>query len=266
MAKFYTVPGGAGVFDYCHMMNSTNSSDYLDILRVPKDEKELAWCGAVLYLLGLFCTFCFYSQFGILSIDVLKPQCILIGLYVWLFAIGLPRILIVGISLFKINHRAINVILVAAALAVTDYTIYAATTGQALLMAIIALFLQFLYYSSYRPIYITAVPSRAKGYLFIIVLAYLFSTTLLPAIPQYFGGTKPAGVTLNFKGKDLLHNRFEPKADTVYNFLYETDHDYYFLEPISDANSGITFEYFVQRIPKDEIRKMQFHTSLWTKF
>ncbi len=245
------------------------SFGYLSLYLIPSNESELTRAGVILYLLGLFCTFIFFSQLNILSIDMLKPQCIVIGIYVWIWAVLLPRVWIQLVSLFKFQKKWLNITMLALILGASNAIIfYGLSSVQNMLYPIlINLLAQLLFYFNFKKRAFELFPPLVKNYLFIPVLAVLFAWMILPLIPQHFGGTKTELVRVVFKDKepDLLASRFI-KGTGFYRFLYETDKDYYFLEKASDEKSGIVMDYVVKRVEKTEIIKIEYKTSPWVDF
>jgi len=245
------------------------SFGYLSWYLIPSNESELTRAGIVLYLLGLFCTFIFFSQLNILSIDMLKPQCIVIGIYVWIWAVLLPRVWIQLAALFKFQKRWLNIAILVLAFGGADAVIFyeLSAVQNTLYPVLISLPAQLLFYFNFNKWTFELFPPAVKNYLFIPVLAVLFALILLPLIPQHLGGTKTEQVRVVFKDKtpDLLASRFV-KGTGTYRFLYETDKDYYFLEKASDQKSGIVMGYVVKRIEKTEIVKLEFKTNPWADF
>jgi len=244
-------------------------SGYLSLYFIPSNESELTKAGVILYLLGLFCTFIFFSQLNILSIDMLKPQCIVIGIYVWMWAVLLPRLWIQLVSLFRLKKRWLNILMVVLIFGGSDAIIFyeLSAVHNILNPVLISLLAQLLFYFNIKKQAFELFPAATKNYLFMPVLAALFALILLPLIPQHLGGTKSEFVTVVFKEKqpDLLASRFI-KGTGTYRFLYETDKDYYFLEKASDRKSGIVMRYVVKRIEKTEIVKLEFKTNPWVDF
>ncbi|MDB5117684.1 MAG: hypothetical protein JWQ79_3176 [Mucilaginibacter sp.] len=242
--------------------------NYLQLFLLPATDAELTRSGVLLYLTGLLCTFGFFAQFGILSIDMLKPQAIVIGLYAWLWAVALPRILILLTGLLKWRNVWVNFILAAFSFAAADLGLFLLSgADQPVFKSGISLLLQVIYYTNIGERKITAEPAPIRNYLMIPLLSYLFAVTLLPLIPQAVGGAMPGKVFVTFKDpkNDLLASRFV-KSNGSYDFLYETASEYYFLEKREDSGTGIILSYVVKRISKSEVIKLEFHTSLWSNF
>jgi hypothetical protein len=238
--------------------------DFYDIFLLPRNEQELTRAGIVLYLTGLFCTFVFFSQFNILSIDMLKPQCIVIGLYVWLLSVVLPRGLLLACSWIKRSWVSLVTVLilnVGACAALIGWLSPGYFFSKLLFFSLVLL----IYYFNIPSFKWLLVPPAIRNYLFIPMLALCFSLSLLGNIPFSLGGTKPAKVYVTWKKDDLLKSRFV-KNDGHYNLLYETGSDYYFMEIRPDADTGDIFGYEVNRVAKSEIIKLKFQTDVWLNF
>jgi uncharacterized membrane protein (GlpM family) len=59
--------------------------------------------GSGLYLLGLLVMFLYLVQLHVLSEDLIRPQAVIIGVYVWLLADTIPKCLLLLLQLFSLK-------------------------------------------------------------------------------------------------------------------------------------------------------------------
>lgn len=243
---------------------------------------DAAKVSLLLYVSGLIASSFYYSRFSILTLDFVKPQCILIGIYIVILYAALPAIILFGSRKFSISAATTTLVL---ALCLADAVLGWILNCRrfALLQAVLITFvLQFFLFTNSASIWGTLrnrklqiafflPPPRPKAIVFGLLFILHFSLFWFPRIPAHFGGAKPFTVLAITKTADLPANRFvisknQPKINNSMDsfslkLLYETDKDLYFVD---DLQSGSDVAgYYVMRIKKDEILRMDYITPKW---
>lgn len=247
---------------------------------------DAAKLGLLLYVLGLVASSLYYSRFSIATLDLAKPQSILLGVYVVGLYAGLPAAALY--SLRRIRRVGVIAAVFAAVLCGLDSVLaYAVSYRSLTLLSVVALtlVLQFFFFADFLSLVhsmlasrlgmdFTLPPPRGKALLFALLFCAHFSRFWFPQIPAFLGGGKPLPVQVFTKTSDLPANRFvmsrnQPKINNAMDsfslrLLYETDRDVYF---VSDLNSdGNLVGYSVMRLKRDEILRMDYSTPKWVEW
>jgi hypothetical protein len=247
---------------------------------------DVAKVGLLLYVLGLLTSSMYYSRFSILSLNLAKPQCILLGIYVIGFYVGFPlgtlwcmrRVARVGLILAGL----LCVLCISDAALAFAAHYRGATLTLVVFLSLILQFFCFLDLTSLwqsigkRQLQIVFVlpPPRAKVFAFCFLFCIHFSQFWFPRIPAFLGGGRPLLVQVFTKTPDLPANRFianknQPKMNNSIDsfslrLLYETDNDVYFVNDLKSEDSLIG--YSVMRLKKDEIVRMDYVTPKWVQW
>jgi len=260
---------------------------------------DLAKIGGILYLSGIFVTFIYFTQFHILSVDLLKTNAIVLGVYVWIYADILPRILLLLVNQFKTPRRLYFALLVIVAYSLLQWAAFETFDLRTVLFALLASGIVICYFfgpgGANEPDAVAhaegTTPSGGKpksvlsknllagpqaitriGF-FVFFLASVFAVGIYPNIPQYAGGGQPMLVRVQIKPEDtlVLKSRFIPdsldKENCFYrDLLYESDKDYYFIENVRDKHTHLLFEIRIHKIEKELIRKIIFTKPNWLTY
>jgi hypothetical protein len=231
------------------------------------DTNDLTKTGILLYLMGIFCTFLYFSQFNILSVDFLKPQAIILGIYVWLYGIAIPRLLLAAISRIPFCNRSsvLCLLFFLVSLALLNFLFLAALSALSFSLLIIALcatLVSFFFHFDFKRSGLLLQPSIYRHYLFIPVYCFICSYFFLPKVPYFLGGFMPVKVTVVTTEAGLLQSRF---SRSIY-LLYETGSEFYFFEKKADAATKLVFNYVVKRVPKSQVKKLEIQKDLWQPF
>jgi hypothetical protein len=247
---------------------------------------DAAKLGLLLYVLGLLASSFYYSRFSILSLDLAKPQCILLGIYVVGLYVGLP-----AATLFSLRRTCrvgvISAVLVTV-LCASDAGLALAAHYRPLtliLLVLLTVTLQFFFFADFVSLWrsanngrlqITFVlpPPRVKALLFALLFCVHFSQFAFPQIPAFLGGAKPLSVQVFTKTANLPANRFfmsknQPQINNSIDsfslrLLYETDKDVYFVNDLQSGDNLIG--YSIMRLKKDEILRMDYVTPKWVQW
>jgi hypothetical protein len=242
------------------------SPDYLTIFCLPKYD-NLAKAGIILYLLGIACTFFYFNQFNILSVDYLKPNAIILGIYQWVYFIAMPRVALLFVNYMVRNSRhalagfVLFALLQIAANLMLFFMLGSFNTGSCLLVIFLTALL-IIFHTNFSAGRLTITPPVARTYLFGIVFCFSFSYFIFPKIPYELGGAMPVKVNAVLSDSTLLQSRF---SKSLY-LLYATGDDYYFIEKKQDANTQLVFEYIIKKVSKSAIKKIEFTKSIWQPF
>jgi hypothetical protein len=239
-----------------------------------------------LYLLGLITSSLYYSRFSILTLDLAKTQCILVGVYVVLLYAGIP-----AITLFlakSIPNGGVVAVILGGVLGLFDlYFAWLVGYRNTSLMrvALLTTVLQFLLFSDFstlrqflpaprKQIAFLLPPPRAKALLFALLVCLHFSLSWFPQIPAYLGGGKPLTVQVFPKTSELPANRFvdsknHPRINKSLDsfslhLLYETDKDVYFVDDLQSEDNLVG--YYVMRLKRDEILRIDYNTPKWVQW
>jgi hypothetical protein len=238
----------------------------LNLFLLPRDNSELPKTGIILYLTGLAVTFLYYVQFNILSVDLIKPQSIIVGIYVWICAILVPRLTLLCINEFAINKKWANHLLFVVSIAVI-YAVLLVMIGSmflpAVLIAAAISLVQYVFHldrwgGNLKPAF-----SRVKTYCHFILLACLFGLMIYPNIPQYAAGGKPLKVEEVVT--KTAHLPVKSKFSKSIYLLYESDKDYYFFEE-RKVNLLYVSGYSIRKVNKTEISLISFYKPKWFVF
>lgn len=241
-----------------------HGSDFLRALLIP-DTSDLTRTGIILYLMGIFCTFLYFSQFNILSVDFLKPQAIILGVYVWFYGIAIPRTLLIIIYKFDLPISLLDKLLFPLGLLLINYFLLRVLSGFSLSLLLATAgttIVAVLYHLQYRSFCFILQPSLYRSYIFIPLYCLICAYFFLPRIPNFIGGFKPVKVTVTTETPDLLKSRF---SKSIY-LLYESAGEFYFFEKRSDSATREVFNYVIKRVPRSEIKKLEIEKSIWQPF
>jgi len=240
---------------------------------------DLAKIGINLYVVGLFVTFIYYTQLQILSVDLLKPSAIIIGIYVWMLAELLPKLIIWAIlrpNLSDKKERVVDLIFIALLLTthVWMQVFFNGWSGVAVFFALITVAGCYIFFSRSVELcenHVSFKPSLQKRAGFIAVYAVIFSLSIYPKLPQYLGGGQPTEVKVYPKDRQVMLSQFssqEYDADSCITatLLYEGVEDYYFMDRISEQNTGVIVQYRIHKVKKDEIKKIIYRRPFWINF
>ena len=233
---------------------------------------DTAKLGLLLYLLGLLASSLYYSRFSILTLDLAKTQCILVGVYIVVLYTAIPVIALFTTK--DLSHaRAVPLVLLGV-LVLSDLVSALAVGYRHLsLVRVVSLttLLQFLLFSDFGSLWRSLVarspqivflllPPRAKALVFALLFCAHFSLSWFPQIPAYYGGGKPLSVQVFTKTPELPANRLvdsknRPQINKSMDsfslrLLYETDKDAYFVADLEGGDS--LMGYSVMRLKKDE--------------
>lgn len=238
---------------------------------------DTAKLGLLLYVCGLFSFSCYYSQFRILSIDLAKPEAILIGFdIVCLFAV-LPQLLDGSGEKLKLRERP-RLLAVSLFLLVIDFACAWFLDHRqlaAIAVAALTVVIQIVAVKSIAVIHGGKSLTGRAGLVGVLILSCIqFSFCWLPKIPAYYGGGRPYEVQIFTKTADLPANRFfnyknQPKINNSIDsfklrLLYETDKDLYFVDDLREGSN--TIGYSVMRIKRDEISRVDYETPKWLRW
>lgn len=252
--------------------SQASESDWLS--SVAKDTAKLA---LLLYLCGLLSFSFYYSRFRILSIDLARPEAVLIGLYIVLLFVLPPWIASrPGSSSGRLARLRIPALLIASTgldlwiLGRIGYHLSAAIT-LAIVAGILQLGLTILMQQQNES---SSMLQRACLIGALIVCSINFSIYWLPRIPAYYGGGMPYDVQVFTKTPDLPANRFfkyknQPQLNMSMDcfklkLLYETDKDLYFVDELRESDNPIG--YSVMRLKRDEVLRINYETPMWTRW
>lgn len=250
------------------------------LARLPID---LAKFGVALYLLGLFTSAFYFSQYGILALDLARPQAVLIGVYIFLFYGALPA----SILLLLKDRRSplLQIIVFCLMLCIKNAVLMYALDYRLpslCILAFVTSFFEFLFFAQQSSLLrsigkkglvlrLSAVPSLPKAVVFTIIFSVHFALFIFPFIPSYLGGARPLRVHIYPKTTDLPLSRFadsknnpqiNPSFDSFEVFLiYESDKDLYFVEELP-SEWGLE-GYSVMRLKKDEILRIDYPAPRW---
>lgn len=238
---------------------------------------DLAKIGVAFYIIGLLVTFIYYTQLQILSVDLVKPAAIILGIYVWALVVLLPRIVLCAMDLLKIKRSTVYNLFFALLLLAWYGWLEIAFNGWSwisLLYTVLAAGAVFIFYlngSRVRHDKVVADQSLNRQAIFIVLFSILFSVSVYPLLPQYAGGGKPIVVKVYPKDRQLMLSQFSPEdydADSCItaNLLYEGNGDYYFIDVVNEQLSGALVEYRVHKVRKEEIKKIVYRRPFWINF
>lgn len=243
-----------------------------------KETWDFAKIGVVLYALGLFVNFLHLVQWHVLSVDLVKPAAILIGIYVWLLADTIPRALrylLSGKETRPGKTSVVSYILFVILLLVVYGLCQFFTAPDGFLGILFAVLM-----AGCAAISFWREPSRpaegstnglGRSILFIPVFAVLFSFSMYPNIPQYLGGAHPMEVKVCPADMKVMLSQFSSKtydkdSCIAANLLFEGDKDYYFVDLITTPHVEQVVEYRVHEVRKDLIKKIVYLKSNWIPF
>lgn len=238
-----------------------------DYFYLPSAREDFIRSGIYLYITGLIVTLFYYQGFDFLSIHFLKPQAIIIGLYVWVVFVLIPRLLLLLIHNVRLFRRSklISVLLffifqlfiyliICRALIKIDFFLLL------LILCIVAMLMFF--HLNLQTGQLFLIPPLLRVLIFLPVFCFLFANTFFAIMPNHLCGAKPVKVEVIAKDSTLLQSRF---TKSVY-LLYETESEFIFLEKRSISGSDLTLNYVVKRVPKGEIKKIEYTKSVWQNF
>jgi hypothetical protein len=216
--------------------------------------------GLWLYLVGLLVYQLYLLSYNILSFDLLKPVCILIGVYVFLLVYVLPNA--VGLLLLKMRmpDRVVNAFLF----------IFLNLLGVYIICSILLLHVQFppliysfilslcifIIYFNFKKRALSTEPLAKNVIVGVILFCFVFSKTLYKKIPWNFGGGQPATVSVLTEPDSLLANPFS--ISQFDQLLYESEDSYYFKVDIRDSASGKLTQITIKKIPKSSVKRLNY--------
>jgi hypothetical protein len=236
---------------------------------------DLTRAGVTLYLAGLLVSLIYYSQFGIFSLEILRPQCVLIGIFMLFFYGLLPLAILTSISSLRPRRLQIATALLVLALIDLLVLFFLRNDNQiALIAAITGLGLQVLLFCrrlAKGALIVTSPPESTRLLILLPLLAIHYAEFIHPSVPGHFGGGKPMTVDVYTDPQDLPANRFtrSKNRDRANKYrdsyrlhlLYETGPDYYFVE---ERRSNYALEgYAVTRLPKLKVIRLDYLTPSW---
>lgn len=247
---------------------------------------DAAKLGLLLYVLGLLASSLYYSRFSILTLDLAKAQCILVGIYIVILYAAIPATTL--FTMKNVARSGVIVLVFFGVLGIFDsIAAWAMGYRDAILVrvALLTAILQFLLFCDFAGFLRALVkrrmqvvfllpPPRTRALLFAMLFCVHFSLSWFPQIPTYLGGGRPLSVQVFTKTADLPANRFvdsknHPKINKsldsfTLRLLYETDKDVYF---VSDLEAGGSFAgYSVMRLAKSEIVRIDYITPKWVEW
>jgi len=247
---------------------------------------DTAKLGLLLYVLGLLASNLYYSRFSILTLDLAKTQCILVGVYIVLLYAVAPAITLFAakgirsatiVSVWFVIVLCLLDLILGLAVGLRRFSLF----GVAFLTAA----LQFFCFTDFtslgrslrarrQEMAFMLPPPRAKAMFFALAFCLHFSLSWFPRIPGYLGGAKPLPVQVFTKTPDLPANRFvvsknHPQINKsidsfALHLLYETDKDAYFVYDLQAEDNLVG--YSVMRLKKDEIVRIDYNTPKWVRW
>jgi hypothetical protein len=235
------------------------------LLLLPREAADLPKTGIMLYVMGLVVTFLYFIQFNILSIDLIKPQSIIIGIYIWMYAILVPRSILLLLSNARVRSRLVNHALFLLILLLLYGGIFLSLeTGfvTGLVVTLLVTTVQYFFHADLRHRNLVVEFSRMKTYLYLVVSVVMFAYLLFPEIPQYAAGGQPLKLdSVATKNNIPIKSRFSKQI----LLLYESDKDYYFFER-RRINQGPVSGYSILKVSKSEIVSIRFYKAKWFAF
>ncbi|HEV2480892.1 MAG TPA: hypothetical protein VGS79_14550 [Puia sp.] len=233
---------------------------------LPEITWDLAKIGVVLYVIGLTVNFLYLIQWHVLSVDLVKPAAILVGLYVWLLAAGIPRAilhLIYWLNPTAKSKKKSNYFLFGGILLVLYSSLLWWINAQWMaipcaLLITVAVFTCCL--PAIRSIEALRALKQFRWGISMGVMAILFPYLIYPNLPQYLGGGHPLEVKVCPSEKSVMNSQFskasyDDDGCIAAALLYESEKDYYFIEEVPLGEKGLIVEYRVHKVKKSLYEK-----------
>lgn len=202
-------------------------------------------------------------QLSILSLDVTKPQSILIGIYFAVFFIGVPRLFLLIINELKVQ-KSITFFLFISGVIAKNFCILLLVKYPSLPLIVCVSSIEFLHHYDLRSKMLNLIPKNYKTYIAALLLSISFSFFIYPRIPVFLGGAKPIQILVYPKNQELLKNRFSKSNPNSVFLLYESEKDLYIIRELK--TNGIVIQKNVIRIKKQDIEKIIYTNPVWLNF
>ena len=235
---------------------------------------DFAKSGIAFYLLGLFVVFMYFTQLQILSVDLIKPAAIIIGIYVMVLLVIIPWLLLFFLNLLPskawLHNIAFAIMLFFVFLFLQWYF-----NGWSMFSFIFAILFSGCIYSYFHSgNFVSTKLSFYTSYnrmgIFAVIIGLLFSISLYPQLPQYLGGGKPIPVKVYPEDRQLMLSQFsmedyDSDGCISASLLYEGNDDYYFIDEIKEMTTNVLVEFRIHKVQKKLIKKLIFRKSNWIK-
>jgi hypothetical protein len=242
--------------------------------------KEGSWdwakAGAALYALGLLITSIYFLRFSILSIDLLRPQSIIVGLYFVLLYLLLPAVFLLLLTPLKWNTGVlVGFILLLVAKELALRLLVGTPPAAAVILILVLQLVAFVRLNLDRPkaseplLRFEVVPKDVFAATAFVLLLVTFAATIYGSIPGYLGGGRPILVQVFTDTADLPSNRFMrtkniPQINMAIpsfrlNLLYESEDYLYFVAEARGRMKG----YSIMKLRRDEVLRMDYITPVW---
>lgn len=236
---------------------------------------DFAKAAVALYIIGLVITATYYVRFSILSVDLLQPHSILVGLSFVVLYIVVPAITLL---LLRSSKSILAITLIFCSVVVMKELAFSAVCGDlhwisAFVLAILQVltFMRLSRNISQRQssLRFNVVPSDPIGIAAVLLTALVFASTTYGRIPSYLGGGKPTLVHVFTKEQELPGNRFIRNRNLPQinkklisyrlQLLYESANYLYFVTETRGKLTG----YSIMRLKRDEVLRMDYVTPVW---
>lgn len=237
---------------------------------------DWAKIGAVFYVLGLLITSIYFLRFSILSLDLLRPQSIIVGLYFAALYFALPILFLVVLRPVRSDVRVLTafiVLLVTKDLALCRLIEGSLGAATVLVILQICLFIGIDRDRTKRPykwsLYFKLFPVGRIELAVASLLLVVFASTTFGDIPGYFGGGHPISVHVFTRTPELPANRFmqtrnRPQVNRAMtsfrlNLLYESEDYFYF---VAESKRNMT-GYSIMKLQRTEVLRVDYITPVW---
>lgn len=246
------------------------------VRRTTVDATKLA---LVLYLIGLIISSVYYVRFSILSVDLLRPQCIIVGAYFVILYVGVPALALYALRAIKPLY--LMLLLFVTTVAVKDFAL-ARALGVSPWVAALLTLLQAVSAIGFpvtgpvlqrvKQVEFHMIDGSIKRIVCVGAAAVIFATALYGRIPGYLAGGRPLLVRVFTDPDHLPFNRFiaanaKPQVNPDHKsykllLLYESEDYLYFVAHSHGAVKG----YAIMRIQRTHVRRMDYVTPVHINF
>jgi hypothetical protein len=228
---------------------------------------DSAKVGLSLYVLGMVITAIYYARYSILSVDLVQPQAVVIGVVFAAMFVAYPVAAIFVASFVGGRIRGITTFV--SLILLKDLALWLSYVPQSWALALCSALIQTLAFLTLDPIMtqrrrlvFTAAPPAIQALAALLLVLVLFASTLFGYLPAYLGGGRPVLVDVFTDKPDLLSNRFWQRHAGAnkhiesyrVNLLYEANGYVYFVAESSHTMRG----YAVMRVKRDQILRMDY--------
>lgn len=246
----------------------------------------MAKLGLLLYVSGLLTSSLYYCRFSILTLDLAKTQCILIGVYLLLLYAIIPGGVLLAMK--TVRRQGVVSLVLTASLGILDLIVARAVGYHSLGLARTVFFTAVLQFSLFLDVTnlwraltrfkllvaFEVPPSKPQALMVALLCCLQFSFSWFPQIPAYVGGGKPLSVQVFTRTPELPANRFidsknHPQINKSMDcfslrLLYETSSDLYFVSDIDIG--GNLASYSVMRLDRGEVIRIDYNTPKWVEW